>query len=583
MDKSAGSIQRLLLRAIIDGLAVLMVVSLIGSALAGEPKEEIPGLSREEALRQGERIYRQGILPSGNPVTAFVQGDTPVEGTMFSCMSCHMRGGFGSFEGQVLTTPTTGKYLYQPVFNLRQLTEAEKETIPQYFRPQFDAPPKRPAYTDKTLAAALRDGIDPSGRTFNYVMPRYLLDDRDMAILILYLKFLSSEPAPGVTESAVRFATVITDDVSPEERNQLWTTLENYARGRNIMAEASEIRSKRGFSAELMDFAYRRRVSISRWELKGAPETWRGQLEEYYRREPVFALLGGMTKGEWKPIHEFSEEHHIPCILPITDYPVISKTDWYTLYYSKGLYQEGEAAAHFLERSADLPHNASIVQIFRDSREGRALSEGFQKTWADNGHTAPVNVVLRAEETMSNDFLRQLAERYKPAVALLWGSPETIPALKSITFGANMPRMVFVSASLVGRDLAQLPEEARDYVYITYPYAFSADKVFQSGPAKIQKQKRGAPVQTNDPKISSGTWSLWLVLNNALMMLGTNFYRDNFLDKIDMLPDKLPPYTDFERLSFGPGQRYASKGCYIVQMSKGANPHLIKRSDWVIY
>jgi hypothetical protein len=39
----------------------------------------------------------------------------------------------------------------------------------------------------------------------------------------------------------------------------------------------------------------------------------------------------------------------------------------------------------------------------------------------------------------------------------------------------------------------------------------------------------------------------------------------------------------FERLSFGPGQRYASKGCYIVQLSKGEKPGLIKKSDWVIH
>ena len=104
-----------------------------------------------------------------------------------------------------------------------------------------------------------------------------------------------------------------------------------------------------------MDFAYRRKLSIVRWDLKGPPETWRGQLEEYNRKEPVFALLGGMTNGEWRPVHDFSEEHHIPCILPITDFPVISETDWYTLYFSKGLYQEGEAAARYLAKIGSTP------------------------------------------------------------------------------------------------------------------------------------------------------------------------------------------------------------------------------------
>ena len=60
-----------------------------------------------------------------------------------------------------------------------------------------------------------------------------------------------------------------------------------------------------------------------------------------------------------------------------------------------------------------------------------------------------------------------------------------------------------------------------------------------------------------------------------------NYYRDNFLDVIGMMDDLEVPL--YERLSFGPGQRYASKGCYIVQLSKGEKPELVKKSDWVIH
>jgi hypothetical protein len=65
------------------------------------------------------------------------------------------------------------------------------------------------------------------------------------------------------------------------------------------------------------------------------------------------------------------------------------------------------------------------------------------------------------------------------------------------------------------------------------------------------------------------------------MDLDGAFYRDHLLDRISMLPDQSLP--DYERLSFGPGQRYASKGCYIMQLTTGADPELVKRSDWVIH
>jgi hypothetical protein len=39
----------------------------------------------------------------------------------------------------------------------------------------------------------------------------------------------------------------------------------------------------------------------------------------------------------------------------------------------------------------------------------------------------------------------------------------------------------------------------------------------------------------------------------------------------------------YERLSFGPDQHYASKGCYIVQLAHGEKPELVKKSEWVIH
>lgn len=543
-------------------------------SLAGDGQTGIAGLSQADALRLGERIYRQGILPSGKPATAIVQGDIEVEGTMFSCESCHMRSGLGSYEGGVLTTPTNGAILFSAQFNVRQPTAVQLKAIPDYLLPLYQAPPRRPAYTDQTLAVALRDGIDPTGRVLHGVMPRYRLDDPDMAILIHYLRTLSVTPSPGVTKTTLSFATVTSEDVPAAERDAVLRPLENYVRGRNSKAKTFESRAKYGFFAESMDLAYRR-LKLSRWELKGPPETWRQQLEEYYHREPVFALLGGITSGEWRPVHEFSEGHRLPCLFPITDLPVISERDWYTLYFSKGYHQEGEAAARFLSAEADQVPDRRVLQVFQDTREGRAFAAGFQEMWRKLGHHPPANKALQAGEVLTSQSLAQVLAKERPAVALLWLGPEVVQPLAGLSALPHRPEQVFLSASLLRQSLTSLAEPVRDLTYITYPYSLSAEGVPRSGKG---------PQSITDRKIPAKIRSLSFLLTDALMMLREDFYRERFLEVIDMLQDRPQPYSGvYERYSFGPAQRYAAKGCYIVQLAHGASPELVEKSGWVIH
>ena len=556
-------------------LCLFTLLFWVAAPRAAEEPPGVAGLTRAEALRLGEQLYRKGLLPSGQPAQAIVQGDTEVEADMFSCESCHMRSGLGSYEGGVLTTPTNGAVLFKAQFNYRQPSPDQLKTIPAYMLPLYQAPPRRPAYTDTTLSVALRDGMDPNGRVLDEVMPRYLLDERDMAILVYYLKSLSPEYSPGVDQNTIRFATVVTDRVPAKEREAMLKPLEKYVRGRNSRAKTVESRAGYGFYAEWMDLIYRR-LSLSVWELKGPPETWRSQLEEYYRKEPVFALIGGISHGEWRPVHEFGEEHRIPCLLPATDLPVISQSDWYTLYFSKGHYQEGEAAARFLAAGEQPDRDGELLQIFRDSAEGRASAAGFRESWQKLGRKAPAERMLSAGEAVTVELLEQATLEKRPAVLLLWTGPEALPLLEKVAALSGRPETIFLSASLLQDKIGALPEQLREKSYITYPYALPAGK----GGAH---RGNGAPLG-RERRIAARMNSLGLLLTDSLMMMRGEFYRERFFEVIDMLQDRGHPYSaEFERYSFGPGQRYASKGCYVVQLSPGPGGELLQKSEWVIH
>jgi hypothetical protein len=531
-----------------------------------------PAVARN--LSRGERIYREGVLPSGQPIQSYIKGDISVPGTSFSCVSCHLRSGLGSFEGGVVTPPTTGRKLLHPLGSSYKKVAVDDKYFPSHLQ--------RPAYTDQSLAAALRGGVNPSGQVMNPVMPRYMLQDTDMALLISYLKSLSSEFSPGVSETELRFATVITDDVKPAEYEAMLAPLEQYVRHKNNMIQLfkSQKRSERmaAVMLESSELMYKK-LTLSRWYLKGPSDTWRSQLEEYYRNDPVFALLGGISHGEWKPIHEFSEAHQLPSLFPQTKFPVVSDSDWYTLYFSKGYFQEGEGAARFLNLRVDSGSSGKIVQLVRASREGEALAKGFTETWRELQHPAPLTVTLKEGETITKGFLQQLLAREQPSTVIVWDGPDAAAAVDLLAVGANRPDTIVVSSGFMGAGLWKIAEPSRALTYITWPYKLPQDE----GRFKrnIDSYKSIITAGSLDDTSLKQAYITTQILTQALMDLRGDYYRDNFFDVISMMKDLDVP--QYERLSFGPGQRYASKGCFIVQLGPGEQPSLIKKSDWVIH
>lgn len=559
--------------------ALLVTLLLLCTTIANGAETAAVVLPKAEIIRLGERMYREGILPSGAPMPAFIRGDVEVDSSAFSCSSCHLRAGLGSFEGGVVTPPTTGNKLYKPYRRPPSLNDVVDQAGRYVYAKTVL---ERPAYDRETLATALRFGTDPTGQTFNDIMPRYPLDDRDMAVLIGYLEALSAGPSPGAGSSEIRFATIISDDVSQKDRQALLQPLQNFIGRKNQQMEMYDDFIKFGYSPTIeMKYAFRN-ASLDVWELKGPPETWRAQLDAYNRKNPVFAILGGISNSDWRPIHDFCEAERIPCLYPITNFPAISETSWYTYYFNKGYAQEGEAVARYLNRLETLSPKTAILQIVQQSPAGRALADGFQNSWRELERPAVTTLTLTVQQLRDNKLLEKLLKKHKPEILMLWTDPGMLPGLPGLVTKLAPHGKVFVSSGYLGKKTVSIQESIRDRVYITYPYRLTPFVGSKDGGYNAKVPNLASAKDFGERRITSRTTAMLRQATlRGLNLLYDNLYRDHLMDVMSMQMDLVA--RDYERLSFGPGQRYVSKGCYIIQLGPGADPALLPRSEWVIH
>jgi hypothetical protein len=64
--------------------------------------------------------------------------------------------------------------------------------------------------------------------------------------------------------------------------------------------------------------------------------------------------------------------------------------------------------------------------------------------------------------------------------------------------------------------------------------------------------------------------------------MGENFSRDYFIERIEQMAQSALSPSIYPHLSLGPGQRFASRGAYVVRFPGDAGGVPIAVSDWLI-
>jgi mono/diheme cytochrome c family protein len=523
--------------------------------------------------RGGEGIYLRGVLESGAPLEGKREAGMVTTGADAACVNCHQRSGLGSVEGRLSIPPVAGEYLFQP-----RTQEGGAPALPYVESRRGNRDP----YTDATLARAIREGVDSQGRPLNSLMPRFALDDGDMAALIAYLKSLGARKIPGVTDTLLHFATVVTPDADPAKRRGMLDVLEQFFAQKNrapLKPTPAMITSGRTQYSKSMYMA-NRRWQLHVWELTGPAATWRTQLQKRLAAEPVYAVLSGVGGSDWAPVHEFCEQSAIPCLFPNVEAPVVAERDFYPIYFSKGVLLEAALIARALLGPDRRPPVGVVEQVYRAGDSGEPAARALAARLRESGVTVHDRVLAAGDRGDRVVAALRAATRTKDArgqALVLWMRPADLAALGEVPPHGST---VYLSGLMGGLEKSPLPAAWREHVLMTYPFDLPERRGVRLDYPFGWFAFRHIPVVAD--QVQADTYLACSLLADVLNRTADNFSRPYLIEQLQGLLEHRLITGYYPRLTLASNQRFASKGGFVVRFRDPGGTAVVAEGDWIV-
>lgn len=536
--------------------AALMAASLLPAVAWADDAE---ALASDRAA--GERLYREGRHADGRPLMAERLQGLSVRGAESACIACHRPSGMGGAEGSQAVPPVAGDLLRAPG---RAAPLARAARLAPGLQRQLSAASTRPGYTPALFERALTQGLGAGGQPLDPLMPRYQVSAVEARQLLVYLDTLAAPATPAAAEPALHLATVVSSDLPEALRRE----------STDLLGDCLSERSPAAASATPEHPTWR----LHRWTLGPDPARWGEELAEWQRREPVFAVISGLTgrdgHGAWQPVHRFCEAEALPCLLPLTASVDDALPGRWSVYFSRGVSLEASGAAEWLAEQAPPGGWRRVHAIVSPRNEAAATGAAALRRRLATG----IELLTHPADEPPDRQAAWLAELGARDALVLWLDPAELRRL------ATQPVPTAGALLLSGERLA-----------------LQADALAPAWRAQAVLLSAAAPPERTLPRLArnAGRWLLQHghaladtpegllrqahsytaceVTAHALRRLGGRLSRAWFMELVESA-DEAAVATAYPRFTLGPGQRHGAQGLGLWRYAQGT-AHLLPAGE----
>jgi len=520
-------------------LACGLLLAAVGAHAAGLSGHSGDTLSGSE--QRGKNVYLGiGVAESG--IKARV-GSPPAAApaVLLACVNCHGRDGKGKPEGRIVPSDITWDALTKPY----GVTHPSGRT--------------HPPYTERLLVRAICMGLDPAGNELHPTMPRFQMSREDVGALIGYLKKLTSDADPGLSESAIRIGTIVPAGGAPAAAGRTASSV--------ISAYVDALNRQGGI--------YGRRLELAQATLAlDAPDAdIQANFDRFISERRPFAMVGSVITGAEQSIVAAAERQHIPFVGPLTLWPEAAAASTQTFYLLSGVQQQARALLDFEKRRS--PESTPAVALVYSQRTMPAAAIGQVQ---DAARRLGWNAVHAID--LDRDAPRMSVERLKtePATTrvLLLADGRAALEFARACAEADWTPLLLVPGALASNDILAIHRSSPSRILIAVPSVPSDQTNAGSAEYRALADTYRLPAEEMASQIAALCSAK--VLTQGLKLAGKALSRSTLIEALEGLADfdtGLMP-----RIGFGPNRRIGAPGAYIVEVDPAAQ-RFKQVSQWV--